>query len=1001
LTRLFNIPAAAPFLPTLARALLDGRLIPGFPGPDPLALAEATVYLPTQRAARAFADALVAASGRASLALPRIVPLGVFAAEEGEFAEIEALDDPPAVGDLQRRMTLARLVAAWGQQLKGAIRRVGADGRLETDDSEPPLVAATPAEALRLAGDLAALIDDMRIEGVGFEKLATLAGDAFDPYWRITLEFLKIAFEAWPAWLAEQGLSDRAERTERAVAREIAELPKRGPTIVAGSTGANAATARLIGAVARARNGAVVLRDLDTDLDEAAWRLVAEGEDPTSATHPQAMLARLLSTIGVARAAVERLGEADARARFLTEAMRPAESTHLWAENRLLPALDGVALIEAENEAEEALAAAIVLRETLAAPGRAAALVTPDPKIARRVAAEMTRWGVEVENSAGATLGATEEGVFARLAVAAAREFTPASVAALLGSPLLRAGRGPEAYAAAARALELGVLRAPLPATALSDLDAACAAAREAVGDRYAHPAVRTLSAEDLEAAQALLRDIAAALAPLQAASGGPLAGLVVAHSDALRALSSPEPPGEAITDLLDEWALSAGEGFECGLGDYAEMFETLVAERAPPGPRGHPRLAILGLLEARLLHFDRFVLAGLDETVWPPAARTDAFLNRQMRADLGLTPPERRLGQTAQDFVAALGTQDVVLTRSRKRDGSPTVASRFLRRIEALGGEAAMAEMTARGRRYLELARLLDRATPAPPAARPMPVPPLALRPQRLSVTRVETLRRDPYAIYAERILGLSPLPPVGQGLTAAALGNVWHDVLERYAKEGEWTRAKLADLAKEAFAPLNAEASFRALRWPRIVEALEFFFAFDAERREAAARIWIEAEGKLTLELADGSPFALTARADRIEIGRDGLATVIDYKTGAPPGLREVEVGFAPQLTLEAALLKRGGFADIEPAETAEAIYLKLGGAEGGKARPIKFKDVSFAEIAERHFEELMKLLNAYRNPARGYPSRPFAKFVARGADYDHLARVAEWALADGDET
>ena len=304
LTRLFTIPAAAPFLPTLARALLDGRLIPGFPGPDPLALAQATIYLPTQRAARAFGEALVAASGRASLALPRIVPLGAFAAEEGEFAEIEAFDDPPAVGDLQRRMTLARLVAAWGKQLKGAIRRVGADGRLEMDDSEPPLVAATPAEALRLAGDLAALIDDMRIEGVGFERLASLAGDAFDPYWRITLEFLKIAFEAWPAWLAEQGLSDRAERTERAVAREIAELPKRGPTIVAGSTGANSATARLIGAVARAPNGAVVLRDLDMDLDEAAWRLIAEGEDPTSATHPQAMLARLLSTIGVSRRAM-------------------------------------------------------------------------------------------------------------------------------------------------------------------------------------------------------------------------------------------------------------------------------------------------------------------------------------------------------------------------------------------------------------------------------------------------------------------------------------------------------------------------------------------------------------------------------------------------------------------------------------------------------------------------------------------------------------------------
>jgi len=995
LTRLFTIPAAAPILPTLARALLDGRLIPGFPGPDPLALAQATIYLPTQRAARAFGEALVAASGRASLALPRIVPLGAFAAEEGEFAEIEAFDDPPAVGDLQRRMTLARLVAAWGKQLKGAIRRVGADGRLEMDDSEPPLVAATPAEALRLAGDLAALIDDMRIEGIGFARLASLAGDAFDPYWRITLEFLKIAFEAWPAWLAEQGLSDRAERAERAVAREIAELPRRGPTIVAGSTGANAATARLIGAVARAPNGAVVLRDLDMDLDEAAWGLIAEG----APTHPQAMLARLLASIGVARAEVVKLGEADARARFLSEAMRPADSTHLWFAGRPEPALDGVALIEADNEAEEALAAAIALRETLAAPGRTAALVTPDPKIARRVAAELARWDVEVENSAGATLGATEEGVFARLAVAAARDFTPAAVAALLGSPLLSVGREPDAYLAAARALELGTLRAPLPTDGLADLAAAAAAARAAVEDLHAHRALKSLRPDDLAAAEALLRDIAAALAPLVAVQRGPLAGFIGAHAQALQALAAPEPPGEAITQLLDDWMLAAGEGFECGLGDYAEMFETLVAERAPPGPRGHPRLAILGLLEARLLNFDRLVLAGLDETLWPPAARTDAFLNRQMRADLGLTPPERRLGQTAQDFVAALGTHDIVLTRAKKRDGSPTVASRFLRRIEALAGEAAMGSIS--GRRYLELARRLDRAEPSPPASRPIPAPPLALRPRGLSVTRIETLIRDPYAIYAERILRLSPLPPVGQGSTAAAIGNVWHDLLEDYANDGPWTRARLAALAETAFATLKDDPAFRALRWPRILEALDFFFAFDAERREAEPQIFIEAEGKLTLELGDGSPFALSGRADRIEIGPDGLATIIDYKTGAPPGLREVEVGFAPQLTLEAALLKRGGFPGVADVETAQAIYLKLGGPGGGKPRYVKFKDVSFAEVAERHFDDLMKLLNAYRDPKRGYPSRPFAKFVARGADYDHLARVAEWALAEGEET
>ncbi len=1006
--RLFTIPAAAPFLPTLASALLHGRLIPGFPGADPLALADAVVYLPTQRAARAFGQALVAASGRTSLALPRIVPLGAFASEEGEFADFDAepLDERPAVGDLERRMTLARLVAAWGGALKGAIRRMNADGALETDPREAPLVAATPAQALTLAGDLAALIDDMRIEGVSFERLNGLVAESFDPYWRITLDFLKIAFEAWPAWLSERGLADRAERTQTGVDREIAALASgaRGPTIVAGSTGVNSATARLIDAVARAGRGAVVLADLDCTLDEAAWRLIAEADDPTAATHPQAALARLLRRLGVARDDVAPLGDVGARARFHTEAMRPAEATHLWREAQVDPgeALAGVALIEADHEAEEALAAAIALREALETPGRTAALVTPDPAIARRVTAELARWGIDAENSAGATLGATAEGRVARLALAAAREFAPARIAALCGAPDVRLGRSAEAFADAARALDLGVLRAPPPG-GVDDL----AVARAAAQSPYAHRAVAALGEDDWAAAQALLDDLAAALAPLRRADGGPLAGLVAAHREALTALAAPEPIGEAVADLLDEWELAARDSFDCGLADYAAMFETLVAGRAPPSPRGHPRLSIIGLLEARLLSFDRIVLAGLDETVWPPAARTDAFLNRQMRADLGLSPPERRIGQTAQDFVFALGTADVVIARAKKRDGSPTVASRFLRRIEALAGDDVLAQMRENGGRFLDLARWLDRPTLTAPALRPAPKPPVALRPRRLSVTRIETLRRDPYAIYADRILKLTPLPPLGAQAGPIEIGNAWHNALEAFAKAApkseppDAARARLAALAEAAFAALNADPVFRALRWPRIVAALDIFLAFDAERRAAADRIWLEAEGKLVFPLADGLPFTLTARADRIELGRDGLATVIDYKTGAPPGDKEIAVGFAPQLTLEAAMLSRGAFAEIGPLQADGAIYLKLGGADGGRVRRIKVEDGSFTELAEQHFAGLNTMLNGYCDPGRGYLSRPFPKFVAKGTDYDHLARVAEWSLAESEET
>jgi ATP-dependent helicase/nuclease subunit B len=1024
--RIFNLPAGAPFLPTLARALLSGNLVPGFPAGGPLDLARATIYLPTQRAASALARELVAASGMPSLILPRIAPLGAFE-PTGDLGEADSprLDERPAVGELTRRMTLARLTRAWGEALKGAIRRVDAQGRMMFDAREPSLVAASPAQALALAGDLAALIEDVIIEGLDWGRLDRLAPEAFDPYWRITLDFLKIATAAWPAWLDEQGLVDRATRAASHVEREIEALRTgavRGPTIIAGSTGTNRATARLIGAIARAPMGAVVLPDLDLELDEESWSLIGGDDGGAVAGHPRAALRRLLRDIGVARSDVEPLGAPPpalkARARFLSEALRPAETTHLWGriddtldEDAIARGLADVALIVAADEAEEALALAIAMREALETPGKTAALITPDPAIARRVAAELARWDIEVENSAGRALGDTSAGAFARLALAAALDFAPLPLAALLRHPLALLGREPEIFSAHARALELAVLRAPPPPGGLGEVDAALAAARKAHGDRHAHPALRSLREADLDGAEALLRDLLDALAPLRGWSGAaPLGQAIEAHRAALEPLAAPgalatAPGGEALEALFDEWSLASEEAFGVTLGDYSALFDTLLAiSRAPPEPGGHPRLAMLGLLEARLLNFDLALLAGLDETVWPPAVQTDAFLNRPMRAQFGLSPPERRIGQTAHDFTAALGAPEAVLSRSAKRGGAPTVASRFWQRIAAVAGEVALGAASARGDRWLGLARALDRPEATAPILRPEPRPKPGLRPERLSVTRIETLRRDPYAIYAESILKLAPLNPIGPEIGPREIGDVWHAVLEDFARTAvedeapDDAQARLYDIAENLFAPLNADPAFRALRWPRIAEGLETFLSFDAEHRELAARIWVELDGRLEIPLRDGSIFRLTARADRIERLRDGGAALIDYKTGAPPGLAEVRVGFAPQLTLEAAILARGGFAEIGTLEATAATYLKLGGADGGFVRELKFKDESFAEVVERHFAGAKDLLEQFRDEQTPYLSRPFPKFAGRGGDYDHLARVSEWSATGG---
>ncbi len=1017
----FNLPAGAPFLPALSRALLSGELIPGFPSADPLDLARATIYLPTRRAAAALSRALAQASGASTLILPRIVPLGAFEPDLGEEPQSEESDlgDRAPVGELARRMALALLTRKWSEALKGAIRRLGPHG-LEFDETEPPLVVGGPAQAYALARELAALIDDMIIEDVDPAGLQKLVADAFDPYWGITLEFLAIAFEAWPKWLEERGLVDGARRAAESVDREIAALAEgqRGPVVIAGSTGANRATARLIAAVARAPEGAVVLPGLDAELDEPAFALAGgEGVGP-AAGHPQTMLRRLLTTIGITRADVRELETPPPalrrRAAVLSEALRPAETTERWAERRsqlgeqaIADGLAGLRLIVADTEAEEALALAIAMREVLEVPGRRAALITPDAALARRVQAELARWDVEVENSAGRSLAQTQAGEVARLILAAALDFSPQTLAALIERPAVNAGR--DDFSRGGRALQLAALRLPLVENPLDDVEATIAAAEKAARDNHAHPALKRLNSEDFTAARATLRALVAALAPLRQLGRAAPADFVEAHRAALGALIGSEVTREreALEALFDEWGEASDDGFPLKLWDYVELFGRLAAgRRAPPAAGGHPRLTILGLLEARLVDVDLALLAGLDETVWPPAPDTDPFLNRTMRAELGLSPPERRIGQTAHDFVLGLGAPEAILSRARKRAGAPTVASRFLQRLAAFAGEDAMRALEARGEPYLEWARGLDRGKPSAPAARPAPKPPLALRPTSLSVTRIETLRRDPYAVYAERILELLPLPPIGAELGPAEVGTMWHEALEAFAKAAtadetpDVRRARLKRDAEAAFAPLLADPAFRALNWPRIGEAMEKFLEFDAARREQGSVIHIECRGALDIDIPGGKTFRLTARADRIEITPDGGAVIIDYKTGAPPGREEVTVGFSPQLTLEAAMLARGAFEGLPAAKAEQLVYLKLGGADGGAPRPFKPKDLTLDELVAAHFAGLKQLLAEFANPEKGYLARPYPKFVARGTDYDHLARVREWAVAGAED-
>jgi ATP-dependent helicase/nuclease subunit B len=474
--RVFTIPASAPFLPTLIKAMLEGRLVAGFEGArDPLKLAAATIYLPTRRACRLARDVFLDVSGTEAAILPRIVALGDVDEDEIVFAQTAAgeigaavLDLPDALGGLERRFLLTRLVLAWAAKL--APDQAG----------ETPLVANRPASALALADGLARLIDDMTMRGVSWDRLDDLVPDHLDNYWQLTLAFLKIARTAWPELLAQRGMSEMAVRRDALIKAEAARLARNpGPVIAAGSTGSIPATADLIAAVAGLPHGAVVLPGLDTDLDEHSWALIAGQKDGDARTapvagHPQFALQALLSRLGIDRGAVALLAEpaGGGREQLSSEAFRPADATDLWRPRtsevafvaHVEAALAELSFIEAANAEEEALAIAIALREAITDESRTAALVTPDRALARRVLAALARWNVAVDDSGGDSLADTPAGLFARLAAQASiGGLAPVDLLALLKHPLARLAAADGAHRRAIAALERAVLRGPRP----------------------------------------------------------------------------------------------------------------------------------------------------------------------------------------------------------------------------------------------------------------------------------------------------------------------------------------------------------------------------------------------------------------------------------------------------------------------------------------------------------------------------------------------------------
>lgn len=1011
--RWYAIEAQRPFLDDLAAGVLDWL---GEHPPE--ALSDAVILLPNRRAARAFTTALTKQAGGRPILLPQVRPLGDLEEDEPPFAPGElGLDLPPAIAPLTRRFEMARMIV---------------------EDFRPGL---SPLRALEMADALGGFLDSCQLEEVeDLQRVATLVEGDLAEHWRESAEFLALAVEAWPKRLAAMGLVDpawRRARLLRLLATAWTERPPTQTVIAAGSTGTAPAAADVLAAVAAAPRGCVVLPGLDRDLDPAVWATLGANEQ-----HPQNALWRLLDGRAERedirpwfRPALDPVVEARGRARqrLINEALRPADATDDWRDlikdlratafrdqsaDPIAQGLEGLSVVTLRAEEDAAAALALMMRETLETPGKTCALVTPDLALGRRVAARLERWGIVADVSSGQPLSRMAAGRLIDLAVRfMATPLDPHALLGLLKHPLTRLELGDTDTADAVRALELLALRGPRQRD-WSRLRRALLKAGEPrddgkppSGDVRARLTDAAVLVDRLETLSTAALTPFTPAAPLDAAARA-LTGLIesFAGQDAWAG-----PDGEAAASLLSGLIEGGGSLGAVTRAEFSDLIRGLLAEQTVrTGGANQPRLRILGAIEARLVRADRMILAGLEEGVWPNAAPTDPFLSRPMRQTLGLPPPERRLGQTAQDFVQAACAGEAILVHSERRGGQPAVKSRWLWRLEMLTrGASAPATpiVLERPSSAVDAARALDVPPPGPPRyqRRPAPTPPVHRRPRLLPVTGIERWVRDPYAVYAQRILGLRKLDRPGASAEAMARGNAVHRAIERVVVS--WPEALPEDCVDQIEAFLIAEfdtAGFEdhamARETPLARNCAVWLADWERERRARGVTLLVEQTGRMTIP-APFAPFTVTAKADRVELDAHGAA-VIDFKTGSTPSAKQVAEGFAPQLTLTAAIIADGGFAGAPPTPASELLYVKV----TGRKTPGEVIDVgkvtskqplTAAGLAERELARLIEGVAAYDDESRAYVSWEAPEFMGNfGGNYDHLARVWEWHVVGGED-
>ncbi len=982
---IFNIPAGEPFADAVVRGVLD-RYVDQI-----LDISEVTILLPTRRALKTLRDAFLRATDGDVAILPRLRSIGDVD-EHGLMLQgwsVEAQDDTyisPPIASMERLLILSRLIRSFPR---------------------PKSQAFDEAESIRLARYLAAFLDAMQAEDLDAGNLHQLVMGEYAQHWTDILKFLSIVIDVWPKIKQEKGLLDPIEYSNALLKKQAClwqEHPCSTPVIAAGIMAGRASVVNLLHVILSLPQGAIVLPGFDKSLSDQQWQEISKTR---AASHPQAEIARLLQALKIERTSIQEWTQPSAPLRegLWSEVMRPSANSSEWVALNTHPlsghVVQGMSLIEAETEREEALIIALAIRQAIEKEGQTVMVVTPDRKLIKRVRGELMRWNIVVDDSAGTPLSAIVHGAFLRLsAQMVSQDWAPIALLACLKHPFVSLGWERVRYLKALRAFEKTILRGPrIQGGAQGMLTYIRSVITDIRDDRrqlverlfkLAHPFAGLIKQKDVS------------LSVLIQAHGAFCEALAATDTETGAKTIWTKEAGKVAADFIIDVTNNAHSFGHISGYQYPVILESLMVNVVVRENFGlHPRIAILGLIEARGMQGDVVILSGLNEGVWPPDSGADPWMSRPMREDFGLPSFDYKIGAAAHDFVQLASYQNVIITRSKKESGAPSVPSRWLLRLSAVLQSSHLTLENTQSQRLLSWAQALDTHLPKQSMSCPAPRPPLCARPRVFSITQVGLLMRDPYALYARKVLKLSALAPVDEPLGFGERGSFIHEALEKFVQEyegipPEMRYKRLLEIGQEVLKSEWNRDTIWAFWWPRFCRAAEWFISAEEERRHKAAPAWIEKMAEMPFQMPYGEVI-IKAKPDRIDRTKDGGAIIMDYKTGVVPREDAVTLGLEPQLPLEGVMLRHGVFGDFK--DVAHLVYISIAGKSDS---PDKIKILKNHEaLIEAAEEGVRGVFAEFGREETPFLSHPDALKGKADPDFVHLARIAEWRTNMGNES